>query len=424
LTEPASGGTPRRSVLIAGLLDSATASLATFVVGVFAARTLEASVLGAYALAYGAIFLVGMIPTNLIFTPIEVEVVKRPRDQRLGYLLHGLRVGFPLALLCALGVAAWVFFAPSNLDPAAIRALTITSIAVAFASPLQDHVRRMLHTGGASGRAALVSSVQLVVAVGALVLGHLAEIPTAWLPFGALAAANMASLTVGALTAVGTSTSETFEGLRFPDLVRSGSWLVGSGSLAPLSGFIASAMVANLASAEALGHAEAARIVAQPVWVLAVGLSAVLGPRSIEAAQKRDHRAARHVSRIFSIALALLGFASVLWFGFAWVGNPFYQLVPVAYAVSGLVVFTILAELPRAWAFPFRSEVLGGGRERDLLAVEGGGALFKLAAGGGAPFVGAFAIPLGLLGMGFVRLVSCAAIARSIYDGGKAAPGA
>lgn len=404
-----------RRTLAAGVADSATASLATFLVGIYAARELDPAVLGGYALAYSAVFLVGVIPLNLIFTPAEVAAVKHPTQDRLACLGSSLRLGVPVALLTGLVASAWALLAPAELSAESIRGLTLTAVAVAFVSPVQDHVRRMLHVAGASSAAAGVSAAQLVFVAVGLGLGVVLGIPSYWLPFGALALANSCSLGVGVLYGRHLSRGASVPPFQLGELVDSGRWLVAGGSMGPATGFIATALVANLAGAVALGYAEAARIVAQPVWVLAVGLSAVLAPRSIEAGRLRDKTAARRASRLMIGMVSGLGVLCMLGFGFPWVLNPFYHLVPAAYTIGGLVLLTLLAEIPQALAFPFRSESLGAGLEKSLLKAEGVGGAGRVAVAGMASVFGAFALPLARMAAGVVRLVAFGALARSIY---------
>jgi O-antigen/teichoic acid export membrane protein len=93
------------------------------------------------------------------------------------------------------------------------------------------------------------------------------------------------------------------------DLMRSGRWLLAIEAITAGATFLASVIVTRLDTPEALGYAEAARIVGQPIFVLAVGLSAVLNPRAMEAGASRDRTAARHVARPYALLLAIVGSA-------------------------------------------------------------------------------------------------------------------
>src|SRR4051812_20321627 len=106
---------PERRLMVAGLIDSSLSSLATFIIGVYAAHSLSPVLLGGYALAFAAFSLAAIIPDTSVFTPLEVLVVKHPRPERLGLLGHTLRTGFLPSLLPGLGVALWVYVAPHEL---------------------------------------------------------------------------------------------------------------------------------------------------------------------------------------------------------------------------------------------------------------------------------------------------------------------
>ena len=125
------------------------------------------------------------------------------------------------------------------------------------------------------------------------------------------------------------------------DLMRSGRWLLAIEAITAGATFLASVIVSRLDDPAALGYAEAARIVGQPIFVLAVGLSAVLNPRAMEAGAGRDRAAARHVARPFTVLLAIVGLVYGVLTAVPWWGNPFAGLVPQAYVVAGLVPVTV-----------------------------------------------------------------------------------
>ncbi len=156
----------------------------------------------------------------------------------------------------------------------------------------------MLHLSGASRIAALVSSVQFVaVAMAILVCKIAGVLSTWWVPLGALAFANLTSLSVGVRHASRSESGPATPAVLRPEEIRrSGRWLALLGLLDAGTIFVVAAVVAKVAGAAALGYAEAARIAANPVMVLAWGLSAVLGPRSVRAGQERNAEQARQVS--------------------------------------------------------------------------------------------------------------------------------
>ncbi|HUP18959.1 MAG TPA: hypothetical protein VM778_03290 [Gemmatimonadota bacterium] len=396
----------QRHDVAAGLVDASLASLATFVVGVYAVRALDPAVLGAYALVYQAIFLVGIVPAQLVFLPVEIAVIARPLASRTRYLARSIRVGLPIALAAGLATVIWIPVAPAGVPDSVVWPLTASGIAAAALSPVQDHARRILHAGGRSWTAAIVSTVQLGTVVAALAVFSARGVDAAWLPFGALALANLASLLVAAAGAhLRTERDPVGLDLRFAQLALGGRWLLGGGLLSPASGFAAAAVVSQLAGAAALGYAEAARVVAQPVWVLAVGLSSVFGPRSMEAALHRRRWKALGLRRIYIFSVLVVGAINVAWLGAAWALNPLAWLMPAAYVVPGLVAASIAAQSLGATMFPYRSELLGGRRESSFTRVEGIGAVARVAASVSALSIHAFAIPLGNLVVAVVRWI-------------------
>lgn len=394
-----------RRDMLAGLLDAGFASLATFAIGIYAVRVLDPTALGGYALAYQAIFLVGIIPANLVFVPVEIRVVEHPPAHRLGHLRRALVLGTGPSLLSALAILLWIPIAPPEIPSTAVVALTVTAIATAALSPMQDHVRRMLHSGGESWTAATVSGAQLAASGAALAFLHFSEVHPTWIPFGALAIANACSLLVGLVGArrVARPIDAEAPEYRFLELARAGSWLVGGGLLNPATGFVSAALVSRLASAAALGYAEAARVVAQPVWVLAVGISSVLGPRSMEAAQAGRQDQAKSVRRGYLLPVLGFGALNLAWFGSDWVLNPLSWLLPAAYAVPWLVAASILAQVLSATIFPYRSELLGARKEATYTRIEVVASVVRTAVSASASILRAFAIPLGVLAVWIVR---------------------
>ncbi|MDQ3809909.1 MAG: hypothetical protein M3336_06415, partial [Chloroflexota bacterium] len=266
-----------------------------------AARSLEPSILGGYALVFSAFLLMTNVPTRLLFNPAEIAAVSVPEGSRLGLLGHTLKVGTLPALLAALSVSIWTVVAPPVIPWDVMVAFTVTGVTCAFVSPVQDHVRRMLHVGGASWWAAAVSAIQLTGVLGAIWMLIHAGIPAWWVPFGSLTIGNILSLTVACLLVLRGSREEAAPStLSFKALVQSGRWILIVGLLQPIATFASNAIVSHLAGTRTLGYAEAARILGQPPSVLALGLVAVLGPRSMQAAQRGDLKTARRISRMFA----------------------------------------------------------------------------------------------------------------------------
>jgi len=142
------------------------------------------------------------------------------------------------------------------------------------------------------------SGVLVAASLFALWLLPHVHVSSSWVPFGALALGNTASLAAGLVLARGHHADQSGRArLRPGALVHSGRWLLIVALLPTGAALISAAFVVHLAGSAAMGFAEAGRVFGQPPWVLSMGLAAVLGPRSMRAAQQGRLDEARVVSR-------------------------------------------------------------------------------------------------------------------------------
>ena len=410
--------------IVPGVIDSGLSSLATFSVGLFATRELEPAALGGYALVFTAFGLASIIPDQLVFSTLEVDAVRHPLQSRLALLRRSLRIGMVAAIVPAICLVAWPLFAPRGIPAQVITALTVSGVASAFVSPLQDHLRRMLHIAGTSWLAARVSVVQLLVAATTIGVFTVAALPPWWAPFTALALANSVSLTTGIWLARRHEVDSALHvpRLRVADVLSSGRWLLVAGVVPNVAAFLASAIVGAMAGAAALGYAEAARVAGQPLLVLSAGLAATLGPRITAAAQQQDAAEARRVTRVYrtliiSISVLYLAVAAV-----SWRFNPLAWLMPRAYTVAGLVAITAIAHMLHAIAFPGRFAMLGAGQSRTLASIETVGAIARVGVSTTAMVLGVFAVPWGVLAVGLVRLWSYRLVLGRYFRGASPVP--
>lgn len=397
----------------AGLVDAGSASLATFAVSLYAARALDPATLGAYGLFFSGFVLAGVVPTQLLFVPAEIACLPFEGRDRFAVLRRSFRVGGPVALAAGVCLIAVAWFVPPEVDRSAVAALALTAAAASVVHPMQDHLRRLLHFGRSSWNAAATSGVQLAMTVLALAVLHL-TVPAAWVPFGALALANGVSLLAGWLRASPPPRPHT-DAFALAGMLRSGRWLLVAGFAPGASQFAVAALVAWLAGAAALGHAEAARVVAQPVFVLGMGLQSVLGPRLMETAADRNVKSARQTSRTFVVILLAAAAAYLLLAGPASPVNPMRWLVPTAYTVPWLVAATIAAHAAFVVPLPFEAQLKGARRERSLALRELATSVLKLAGGATAAATGAFARPLGVGAWGVGRLLALRCAAQAHY---------
>jgi O-antigen/teichoic acid export membrane protein len=407
----------------AGLVDSGFASLATFAVGLYATYLWvdTPETLGVYALFYSSLAIATAITSQFTFIPAEkVTLLLDPVDRILP-APRMLRLGVPVALLAAtvaLIPAGIVFLQGTPTD--VILPLLVTTMAASILSPIQDHTRRLFHLAGRSWTAASVSILQLVGAVAGIMILAASGVPVEYIPLGALTFANASSLLFAwsmdrhysaQLSGDVPNLPEADAALQHRHLATSGRWLVSTGVMSTGTNLVVAAIVSWLAGQEALGYAEAARVVAQPMLVLAFGLRSVLGPNSMEAAAAGARDAARSVARVFYLTTAALGAAYAVLVAAPWALNPLSRLVPAAYDITGLVLLTIVANGFNGAAFPGRLELIGASRESDLVRAELGANAVQLAAatvlatlGASSLRVGAMARPGSFLVLGIMRL--------------------
>ncbi len=378
---------------------------------------LDVPSLGAYALFFAGFNSLAMAPARLIFLPAEIEAAAEPGGRRLILPWRSILPGAILAVLAGLLVTPIAFTIPAEIDDRIVLALAVTAALCAALSPLQDHVRRMLHIGGRSWGAATVSGVQLATVAAAIVALDFTQMPAAWHPLGALAAANLTSGAVGLAIWHRYATSSPAEPARLVDALRSGKWLFLAGMAPHLGGLGAGWLVAYLAGATALGYAEAARIVARPIAVLSVGLKAVLGPQLMRAGASSDFGAARHVTMLYCMIIVAGGGLYLLLGGFDVIWNPLAYLVPTAYAVSGLAAATITVYVIDRLAGAGASlQLMGAGKARILAMVEVISSIGQAAAGATALVFSAFAVPVSYLVGSLIRQFWLQTLVRRLRD--------
>jgi O-antigen/teichoic acid export membrane protein len=416
-------GAARNSHLVlAGVIDAGVSSLATFVIGLYATRALDPEVLGGYALAFSVFVLSGFIPAQVIFTPTEIAAVDYPRGQQLPLLRRSLLRGAVVSLLAAVVTSTWFVLAPASLPPGTVAALVVTCAAATFVSPLQDHLRRMLHIARRSWRSVFVAAVQISVAVGGVILLPIHGVAAVWVPFGALAAANVVSLSIGLLLSVWDVFARPSEvPLPLERLLQSARSLLTAGLAPSITTFVVSWQISAIAGAAALGFVEAARIVAQPVAVLQLGLLNVLGPRATRAASTRDLAASRRINGSFRRLILVAGGGWLLVVGVPAPWNPLPGFLPTAYAVPGLVAASITAFTVLSLSQGYRFELYGARRERQVARAEIEGNAARIVVALAAGVIGPFVAPLGVATLGIVRLVRSVRWLAEHYGSGEGA---
>jgi hypothetical protein len=90
-----------RHALPAGLLDAGYASLARLIVGIYPARALTVSDLGAYALFFSAFVFASVMPMQFVLVPAELATLPAARRERLALVRQSWRIGIPMAAATA-----------------------------------------------------------------------------------------------------------------------------------------------------------------------------------------------------------------------------------------------------------------------------------------------------------------------------------
>ena len=363
-----------RSAIPAGLVDTASAALATFIVQVAMIRYAAPDLLGIYAVFFGAFMVAHFITLLLFLRPGEVAAARLPVADRLPLLSETLRVGAVapvVALLVAVVPVALTWsLAPSRV----ILGFAATFLVVASLAPIQDHIRAMLHAGAQSWRAAMVSLLTVPVSIVATATVLASGVDESLLPFGTLGVVHFAALVAGLVFTRRDRAISPIRNLPVRGLVATGRWLL-VGGLAPFVGwFVSAALVARLADPASLGLAEAARVASRPLLVVGGGVAAVLAPRIMAAAGQRDHPALRRYLWVSWAVLSGTAIFLLVIIGWGWAGNAVAALMPRAYEVGGLVAFFLLAHLLLVFGWNWRYELLGLGREKRAAAVDVAGA--------------------------------------------------
>ena len=400
----------------AGVIDAAISSGSGFVLSVAAANILAPVELGVYAVFFAAYSLAMALPTELAFTSAEIAAIELPEHQRVAVLKGSLRSG---GLLAVAGAFLTLFSIPvvlAETDVATILAVAVPTVTAAMFGPVEEHVRKLLHSAGRSRDALVASVVMFVGAIGGVFLFRATGMPDIAVPMAALTLANVASLVAGLIvsrTALAHDVSHIQLGLR--RLAGTGRWLLVVGFVPALAAFATSAIVTWLAGAVAMGHAEAARAVGQPIFVIGVGLLRVLGPRSMEAARDGDAGKAGGTARLYRRLLVGGSLLYRLVTATPWVLNPFSYLIEPAYAVPGLVAAIVVANMTIGLGFPERSELLAVGRARRVARVEWLATALTVGAAATAGAIGAFAYALSRQAPATYRVVSYLRQQRALY---------
>lgn len=390
----------RRSIP-GGLLDTAAASLGTFLVQIAAVRWLAEDQLGLYALFFSAFVLVKTIPSLVAFEPLEIEATRRDAAAAIALVrrTRGWWRFAPIAGLVTVVVATPFTggSSPETLVPLAVTAWVATAVA-----GFEEHVRRALHIGGRSSLAARLSGAQLAAVVVALPLGRALDVPAPWIPFSALAIGQAVSLGL-AWRACGADDG-SWGAIDLRSTFGVGKWLLAGGLAAPAAAFASNAIIKLLAGVAALGHVEAARVLARPVTVAGVGLMSVVGPRTMRHAAAGAWRMVSRYTSAYALSVTVAGVV-MAWVVWGPLGPMVADALPNAFAVDNLALAAVGAAVLAATSSPLRSSLIGAGGVRAVSGLEAMAGLARVVASFLAAVIGAMAGPVGFAASGVAQWV-------------------
>ncbi|MEZ5233918.1 MAG: hypothetical protein R2749_14610 [Acidimicrobiales bacterium] len=409
-----------------GFVDVAGSSLASFSLGIYATRALDAELLGVYALFFTGFLLGAVVPAQLLCVPAELEAVRGP----LSGQFRGLRslapwvlaAGAATAVLTVALIALTVGTSRPGFWP-----LALTMVPTAALSPLQDHIRRLCHQAHRSNIAAGMSAVQATVTLIGLVLLGTGGGGRALAPFGALFLANVASSTLGFTQLRRERLALTGRHLDAGELMRTGRWLTGAGTAQAAGGLGSLLLVSRLAGVTAAGLCEAVRVLSQPVYVVSTALLAVLNPVLFRAHLSGDHEGGRRARRQYGLVLTAV--SAVLLLASTRVNplNPLPGWFPAAYEEPWLLEVVIISQLLFHLPLSTVSSLLGRRRVKPAALGQIAGFPPQLLLASTAGIAGAWAYAFGFIGAAATRIVAIGSLQQrdrtaEAAGGGAAAP--
>jgi O-antigen/teichoic acid export membrane protein len=343
--------------------------MATFLVSLLAVHELAPTDLGVYALAFTAFLFIATIPAALIFIPSEAAAIAAAEGAgRLGVLRRSIPTGAAVAALAtAFGTAAMLAI-PIDASWNARIGMAGGLLLLGLTSPIQDHLRRMLHAATHSWAAASVSVVQLgtvIVLAAAVLLAGLGH--SAWAPFTILGLANLISLLVAVVFSRQALHGVTpYIGFTLRRILGVGGWLLSSQLAGAALGFALVAIVGSFSGSKAIGFGEAARTLTQPPTVLIVGLLSVIGPEVQSSAARGNIHRVRSLQIAFALPVLVM---SCIWGLLIIPEGPSTVLrhfFPGAYQVRDLLLVVLVGQVLTYSNNIFAGTFLALGKARRL----------------------------------------------------------
>ena len=247
------------------------------------------------------------IPQQVGFLPYRLHLNTQETRFRPDYAksivlaIPAYLVSIPVVFLSGLPIAGTSTISVYFLSAAA-------AVLWCIVSSFQDHVRLCLHAVEAHWAAAIVSITNcaiMAVVVIAMVFVPGIMLADPYFPFLALALSNLVSAGIGVLLSMRfPQFSELPEG---KTLARS-KYLVSDLAVQG-TGYVAMALVSVMLGVSAVANLEAARIAAQPVFILAAALGSIVTPRIIRAFGAGNFPHVKRLGNLMTIGSTALGAA-------------------------------------------------------------------------------------------------------------------
>lgn len=389
----------RRSFgIVLSLADAGGSAAASFAAGLVALRTLSTNELALYTLLFPAALAIMLIPQTVAYLPQRLQINGQGGVTRPSYgsdVLRGMSLGavasliLPLAglpLLAEVGMGSYV-------------GIVLGAFAWVLTSPLQDHVRAALHVTGHHGGAAVVSAVNLLVSGSAFTAISALDVNgTPYLAYSVLVAGNLISAAVGIFLHRRVAPTRS----RIPVTLKNAAKYSSSALVMQAGGYMNNLAIAVLLVPAALAELESARVVAQPIMVLGVGLSSYVLPIAIRAKVAGDSRKTRRVMTWFSAGVVGGG---LVYSAFLPIGVPVLSSIAQRAIDLPLAVLRTVSFALQSTSAPFNNLNLSVGMHRrafwNSATTAVLGVVLNIIL---IPIIGVFALPISLAIAAAVRL--------------------
>lgn len=276
------------------LADAGTASVATFVASLIALRSLTDVELALYALIFSALTALMIAPQYMLYIPQRLHANRQAGLRRTDYAADA-RAALPFAMATGAGVLLAGLPLRAGHEQAWL-VMGLSAAVLSALSPFQDHLRASLHVAGRHGAAAATSAVNVAMVAGVFAWAEWGTMRGEWAyaaPFGALVLGNLASIVVGYRLHRDVTVVEERDPISFGTSVLAASTGFARQGVA----YVTNLLVAAMISASALAALETARVAAQPVLILGVGMASYFMPQAVRAIGAGDRRRASGIMR-------------------------------------------------------------------------------------------------------------------------------